>query len=1004
MTKVYFKKLSFVICIALTAALTFGSISESWANNSNTNMYQAQLDVKGKVVDSNGAPIVGASVAIDGTTKGDITDGNGQFTIARVAANSTVTVSFIGYDTKTVAAAQNLTITLNEAVDVLDEVVVVGYGTQKKESLTGSLHVIGGEELENITATSVENMLTGKVPGVYVSPGTSVGETGSIIIRGKSTINGSTDPLWVVDGVIVGSNAGTINADDIESMSVLKDAASTAIYGSQGANGVILITTKAAKSGQFTVTAGAKVGVTTVNSGNYSVMNGSELYDYFSSFSNQEAISFPRWNSDLRDSDFSWWDLATRTGVIQEYNVSVSGGTDKISSYFSGSVYDEIGAIKGYDYTKYNFRLKQEYKPYDFLTIKPSISGGVTDTEDRQYSVSSMYYNLPWDSAYDEDGNITENYSSSWVNSNSTNYLYDLQYNYGTSSSKTIMANLDFDVKLTDELTFSSINNYKWGGYIYRYYEDSQSSSASGVDGRVTQSQYDYNRRYTNQILRYSKQIGDHDISALAAYEFNDYHYENLYATGTGIISGLSAMDATALAESVSGGISEWAVQSVLFNASYSYKYKYLAQVSFRRDGASNFGVNARYGNFYSISGGWNIEKEDWFNVNKIDALKLRVSYGMNGNRPSALYPSYDLYSASGVSYNGESGLLYSQAGNEDLTWETSHTFNIGADFTAFNNRLWGSLDYYKQITDGLLFSVPVSGVTGVTSIYSNVGAVENNGVELSIGGELIRKKDFSWTVDFSISHNSNVVKELYDGCEEIINGGGSGAAGGASRLITPGLDCDTWYLKEWAGVDTETGAPTWYTTADDGSREVTFNYADADYVAQDSSYHPDFYGSLNTSFRYKKVDFGAVFGYSVGGTIYNYARTEYDSDGTYTDRNQMNLMDDWSRWEEPGDVATHPVATYNNSSQSGSASTRFLEDGSYLKLRSLSVGYTTSFPKMNLKTVRFAFTGENLFTLTEYSGVDPELAPVSGSVGGEVTTSIYPSTRKYMFSINITL
>ena len=338
---------------------------------------------------------------------------------------------------------------LKEDSQSLDEVIVVGYTTQRKESLTGAMTNIKNDKLKDITTPSVENMLNGKVPGVYVAPGSGQpGSTGAVVIRGQASLSGTTSPLWVIDGVIVGSSAGELNPSDIESMTILKDAASTAIYGSEGANGVIVVTTKKGKEGKMTINAGVKLGISRLTTGNLEVMNGAELYDYYKSFQNANEIAFPRWNEDLRNSNFDWWDLATHTGFTQDYHLSIAGGSEKIRSYFSLGYYDEDGAIRGYDYKRYSFRFNTDYKPYHWLTIKPAISGSRRDIEDKQYSVTAMYSMLPWDSPYDENGELVPHHYSGWVNTQSTNYLLDLDYgNYGESTNHEFMGNFDFDVK-----------------------------------------------------------------------------------------------------------------------------------------------------------------------------------------------------------------------------------------------------------------------------------------------------------------------------------------------------------------------------------------------------------------------------------------------------------------------------------------------------------------------------------------------------------------------------
>ncbi len=985
--------------------------SHSFENKVEANQTTQQtIKVSGIVIDAmTGEAVIGANVIVKGTTNGTVTDYDGKFSLD-VPANSILLVSYIGYlSTEILAGDTPMEIKLKEDTQSLEEVVVVGYGMQKKESLTGALQTLNNEKLTNITTPSVQNMIAGKAPGVLVAPGDGrPGSEGRIVIRGKTSINGTTDPLYVIDGVIVGNGSeyASLNPSDIETMTILKDAASTAIYGSQGANGVILITTKKAKAGDnLIVSASAKLGFNKLSNGNVEMMNGAELYDYFKSFSNQEMITFPRWNENLRNADFDWWKLAAQTGVAQDYNVSVSGGSEKLKSYLSVGYYNEEGAVKGYEYDRYTFRFRSEYKPYSFLTIKPLISGSRRDIDNREYNVRAMYKNLPWDSPYMDDGTFTPHRSSTWVNNSNTNYLLDLQWNFTKSVTYSFIGNFDFDVKINDWLTFSSVNSFNFDQWQEQVYEDPRSNSGLGVNGRLKETIDTRTRRYTNQLLRLNKTFDKHVVTGLAAYEFNDYRYKRVGAIGTGFISGLQILDVTSKPEKTSGQIEEDAMQSFIFRGTYAYDNKYLFEASFRRDGASNFGDNAKYGNFFSMSGGWNIHREQFMeNYTWIDLLKLRASYGSTGNRPTSRYPQYNLYSVNEVynRYNENPGAFINQIGNRNLTWEKTFTLGVGLDIGLFG-RFRAGFDYYDKSTDNILFSVPVSAYTGVTHIWQNIGSMNNSGFEMTLGADIVKNKDWFWSIDMNLGTNRNRVEKLYGDLKQIVQTNIGGPAGSIARVIKPGHNLDTWYTREWAGVNPETGAPQWYKTNDKGERVITGKYAEANQVILGTS-TPDFFGGFSTTAAWKNIDLNAVFTYSVGGELYNYSRQEYDSDGTYTDRNQIKLRDGWKRWEKSGDIATHPKPAYNNKSKANNVSSRYIEKGDYLKLRSLMIGYNFSLPQVS--HLRLFFSAENLFTITSYSGVDPEL-PVkhdTGAITNVAGPDVYPATRKFMFGLNITL
>ena len=1008
-------KVSMLVCASILAA------NAAYANYPTSNelltVTQQTGKIKGTIVDSKtGEPVIGASVKVKGTKLAAVTDLNGEFEL-NTHANATLQISYVGFKETEVKASNGMKISLEEDTESLEEVVVVGYGTQKKESLTGAMANIKGEKLKDITSATVENMLNGKVSGVYVAPGSGrPGSTGAIIIRGQTSINGATAPLWVVDGVIVGNSAGDLNPDDIETMTVLKDAASTAIYGSEGANGVVVVTTKQAKHEKMSISLSAKAGLSTLNRGNLEMMDGAEFYDYYKSFQNVESVNFPRWNEDLRNSNFDWFKLAKKTGSTQDYNLTLNGGSQNIQSMFTLGYFKEEGAVKGYDMNRYSTRIKVVYKPYEWLTIKPNISGSRTNDKDKQYSVGAMYSMMPWDSPYDENGNLVPNNYDGWVNSKATNYLNDLAAgNYSTSTTYDLSGGLDFDIKIAPWLTFSSVNNYSYYNSQTHGYYDPKSSSGEGVNGRTTEYNYTSTRRYTNQLLRFKKSWGKHNVNALLAYEFNDYEmkYTDVYATG--FISGFEDFMTAAKPEMANGYRTAWAKQSYFTQWRYDYDSRYYGELSLRRDGRSNFGSNNRYGNFFSVSGAWNINNESWFKADWVDQLKLRAAFGSVGNVPTSLYPSYSLYSV-GATYNENPGALISQIGNKDLTWEKTYTTGVGVDASFWQNRLHATLDYYIKNTSNILYQVPVTGLVGVTSIWKNIGKMRNTGIELTVGGDIIRTKDLTWNVTANISHNSNELRDLYKQrdangnyvVKPVLISDGTSIAGTAQRILEIGEPVDTYYMKEWAGVNPEDGKPQWYMDDANGNKVVTDSYSKASYYKCGKA-SPDVYGSFSTSLFYKNFDLQANFGYSLGGQIYSYYRQEFDSDGAYAgDRNQMKLQKGWSRWEKPGDIATHPRAMYNNQDKGNLASSRYLESSDYLKLRSLTLGYNFDLKKYGIQTLRLSVSGENLFTITDYSGVDPELPAGTNdkgvlSVTSTGGTSVYPAVRKFMLGVNLT-
>ena len=964
---------------------------------------QKTMKIQGFVVDGmTNDPIIGANVIVKGTLNGTSTGLDGDFEL-EIPEGVVLEISYIGYlKSEVKAKAGKMLIKLKEDTQALDEVVVVGYGVQKKESLTGALQVVSSEKLLDVTTSDVTTLLSAKAPGVWVgSGGGQPGAEGNVLIRGKSTINGSAAPLWVVDGVIMGEDAGQLNPNDIESISVLKDAASTAIYGSKGANGVIMVTTRQARTGKAVISVNAKWAATNLVKGNMKMMNGSQLYDFFQQYTNQEAITFTGYNESLRDKNYDWWKNGSQTGFAQEYNISISGGSENMKTYLSAGLYDETGAVKGFDFRRYTLRYNMNYQVNDWLTLKPKFSAARREANDSQHSLEAMYTNLPWDSPYTEDGNLIQQYiPTSWVAQDKNNYLYDLQWNYKKSTRHEASINVDFDIKLTDWLTFASVNNYRYMTNVLKDYTDPRSSGGESVDGIIRDRNNNTVFLYTNQLLRFNKDFGNHMLNGVFAYEWNTKRYETADQSTQGFAPGFSVAAVGATPRAVTGSLTEYAVQSLLFNANYSYNHRYLAQFSFRRDGASNFGVNAKYGNFFSISGGWNIHQEDFFNFDWVQQLKIRVSYGSVGNRPMDDYPQYMLYKAN-LKYDANPGAMLNQLENKELTWEKTYTAGIGLDVMLFD-RLSLNLDLYSKKTADLLYQVPIPGVVGVASLWQNVGQVNNKGVEFSVAYDILNNKDLKWNVSANIAKNRNKIAKLYGNGDPItVSNGGADKTGILDKRMEVGYDLDSWYGAEWAGVDPQTGDPQWYYTTENGMREKTNNYS----LAQTSkvilgSMTPNFFGGFGSEFAWNNLTVSAN---SVGGKIFSYNRTVYDSDGAYPTYNQQIMLDSWSRWQKPGDVATHPNLVYGNTSNSSKPSSRQLENASYLRMRVLTVGYLLPWKIPHVNGVRINVSGENLFTITGFSGPDPEMINTTdGRVGAFVNA--YPQTRKFLLSLNVTL
>lgn len=977
----------------LAALMCIGGITPTIGAGSPTvAIVQNQTTVKIIVVDPSGMPLPGATIKVVGSDKGTTTNANGEATIT-AKANASIECSFIGMQKQTIAinGQSTIKVALTEDNQKIEEVVVVAYGTQKKTSVTGSVSTLKSDKLKDVTTPNIGNMLQGKVAGVVVTNASGEpGSTPSIIIRGKGSLNQAVEPLWVVDGIV---GAISPNPNDIENITVLKDASATALYGSRGANGVIMVTTKKGKSGASKISASAVYGTNTLSMGNFELMNSKELYDYQKAFNNQ-----PWFNEDLLKTDTDWFDLSTHTGSTQNYNVAYSSSSDKSNNYISGDFYTEDGAVKGKEFSRYSARWNNDYKVSKWFTIRSKVAGNYSEDEDRQHSLYNMFLYLPWDKPYNADGSVRSGKEDDWLGRDMNNYLYDLQWNYGKSRTLSASASVGFDVTITDYLKFESNNSINHYINNSMSYTDKNSTSGESDEGSLYNYSYWDDTKFTNQLLKFNKAFGAHRVDALLGYEYSRNKYDWFDATGAGIPSGYEVLNVTAKAKSVSGNKSAWAIQSYLFNANYMYNDRYMAQFSARRDGSSKFGEDKRYGNFFTLSAGWNVHNEAFFAPLKkyITTMKLRASYGSVGNTPNGNYSHLGLYSLK--FYNGSPAFFPAQYGNRNLTWEKAYSTNFAIDMRLFD-RVDLNIDLYDKDTKDLLYYVTFPSVSGYDGQYQNIGALRNRGVEITVNANIINKKDFFWNADFNIGFNKNEITKLYNG-KSVISG---------LKRLEEGYDMDTWYMREWAGVNPENGSPQWWKDVKDANgnvtgREKTSSYSAATLYRLNFSASPDFSGGFGTTIGYKGLTLAANFGFLYGNKIYHSARELYDNDGGYSTYNSMKLYDGWKRWEKPGDIATHPKAVEGGNNQAFKSSSRYLEDGSFLKLRNVTLSYnipSNIVKKVKLNGAKVYISGDNLLTLTDFSGIDPE---VGTSNSGNSGASAYPMVKKVVFGINIDL
>ena len=988
---------------------------------------QAKVKVKGTVVDETGEPMIGVAVKVLANNTGTITDLEGKFSV-EAPLGGAIQISFIGYKTVTVkASSEPISVTLKEDSQQLDEVVVVGYGSQKKVNVTGSVSMVDSKVIESRPVQNVSQALQGVVPGLNMSVGNSGGALDSslsINIRGAGTIGegSSGSPLVLIDGIEGDMN--TVNPNDIENISVLKDAASSSIYGARASFGVIMITTKSGKSGKTRVNYSGNVRfsdaiqipemvdsytfaqyfnrantndggglvfdeaalerIKNYQTGKYTDPNTPEYYG-------AKAGNDGKWQNYTGSfANTDWFKEASKPGLYTNANITYTGSSGRMRSFVMADYYREEGAIKDFTLDRFTFRSNNDVKFTDRFTMSTKISGSLSRTDSQQRSVYNTYLYLPWDFPYNEDGSIRSGQEQDWRGRDGINDMYDLQWNWSRSKKLTVDGTINFNYQITDWLRFESNNYIRYISNRSESYTDKRSRSGQSDKGSLSNSNSLLTKQFTNQMIRFEKSFGKHKVNALGAYEYTRHFYESTSAEGRGIQPGREILDVTTGIKSIGGYKDAIATQSALFNANYDYDNRYMGQVSYRMDESSCFGKNNRMGHFFTVSGGWNIQNETFFESlrESVNQLKVRVSYGSLGNTPGAYYGHYPLYSS--MMYNDEVAYFPSQMGNADLSWEKCYTTNIGID-ARFFDRFGVTIDLYNKNTSDLLYYAPLPNISGYTGQYKNVGAINNKGLEISLNADVIRTSKFQWTSDFNIGFNRNRVTELYGGKPELK---------GLKRL-EEGRDMDEWYLREWAGVDPANGSPLWYTTDGNGKRTTTDSYNKADRVYCGSA-APKFTGGWMNSFSYKGFTLTANFDFVYGNLLYNQSRELLDSDGAYADYNSMKLKSGWKRWEKEGDIATHPKAINGGNKNSNKSSSRYLEKGNYFSLRNLSLGY--SIPeklcgKLGLQRVNVSCSADNLFTLTPFSGVSPQLS--DSSTDGYAGT-IYPLSRRIVLGLNV--
>ena len=1003
----------------------------------------AQNTVTGSVKDAvTGEPLVGVGVLVS-TGGGAVTDLDGNFSV-KAGNDATLTFSLLGYSdvVEPVNGRSIIEVFMKEDVNFLDEVVVMGYTTQKKNELSSSVVSLRSEELLDNSTPDLGNMIQGKAAGVVVMNASGMpGEAAQIRIRGTGSISASADPLYVVDGIA----GGTFNPNDVESVTILKDASATALYGASAAGGVIVITTKSAKDRNRTeVNVKASAGIKQAISGRYHPMDSKELYETQRMMMSKNSFEAQRPES-LLEQDYDWYGNIFKKGIVQDYYASVSGIAGRINYFASIDHYDEEGSLIGTAYDRNSARVNLSAPIGEQVTLNlrlgynRSHSTSYTDWKD----IANAYNGMPWDNPFDENGNplaigLPEAAGVVWYGKEQYNPFHTLLYNSSQSWGEDIVADVQLVWNITDWLSFTSNNRLGSSNWNDKTYLDSRSNTEAKNIGKLSQGSGRGWSAGLTELLKFHKNFDAHALSSIIGYEVGWGHTENMGGSGINMPTGMQALNSvSATGVGIYGSDYSYAAWAVLAQAQYSFKERYVATASIRYDRTYKFAPLARGGFFPGVSAAWIISKEPFMeNLRAFDLLKLRAGYGVTGNSDIEPFLYQDSFATSNT-YNDKVVAVAERMANDHLGWESAHMASVGLDMRLLD-RINLTVDLYSTDNKNLLLDVPQAPSTGFTKYTANIGTVNNKGIEIAADADIIKSKDFRWNLGLNFGLNRNTVVYLPNGAFR--RGFGTPMV---EQIVSEGCDIYTWYMPEWAGVDPKNGDPLWWTYEKEtnekgmplyyvldergnpteekstektlypvytGNRETTNVYDKADYRMAGSA-TPKFTGGMSTSLTWRNWTLGANLHFVYGNMVYNGARNTIDSDGSYIDYNMMSIDNGlgWVRWD-PNDKSTHEIATHprpkqNGNKKSNSVSTRYLEDGSFIRLKNVTLAYNINKPlfKGFVSGGRIYFTADNVYTFTKFSGADPEvrLEGTSWSLAGMFNNN-YPVPRSFIFGVDL--
>jgi TonB-linked SusC/RagA family outer membrane protein len=927
--------------------------------------------ITGKIVDEKQNPVAGASIQAKNTQIAALSGSDGSFSIQLPPGTDTIIVSYVGYFTQELRAANPSTITLQLKDGSLSEVQIIAYGSVARTDLTGSAATIKANELEDKPFSSVDKTLQGSVAGLYsASSSGAPGSLAGVILRGYGSLANSGFALWVIDGAIatIGDNSqqstssnalSSLNPADIESVTVLKDAATTAIYGSRAANGVILITTKKGKAGNTRVQLSAEAGandiaykpsnkpVTSLQSQTLfreAVINAGDATDNTGADAFiANAIGF---SGDYTKTNTDWLNTVSRTGSQSQYNLSMSGGDSKTKFYASGGWYDQDGTTIATGFKRYSGAFNLQHQANDKFKLSVALSGSAVkqfipaNGTAAENPVFAQHFLLPWYTPYNQDGSLRVNDSQGEFLSPGliSNPLAIAQENKSEFKQNTIRGNVSAEYKLFDNLTFTAQYSAEYFDLIEDLYKNPNYGTAYPKGFGLSTDQHIFDWTFTN-IADYHHAIGkDNYFDAKLGYEAYDQSVDLLQALGFGFPPNTSLQYLGSAASAIpdnNSGINSNSTNSIFTTADFNILDRYILSGSLRRDGSSRFGEDHKWGNFFSVGGAWNLSKEAFLKDDPfVYALKLRASYGQTGNQQIGDYTALTTFGY-GFSYGGNPGSALTNVGNPNLTWEKCSMLDIGLDFSFFKNNLGGTIDYYSRDNSNLIEAVPLSLTTGVNSLATgnntqnrNVGALYNRGVEITLNGQPVHTKQFTWNIGVNMAHNTSRVTKLYRGDPITIN----------NFELAVGHTLE-YFMPIWAGVNPKDGTPAWYTDA--SKTQVTGDYNSAKYsFTGRTDINPKYIGSLTNTFTYKRLSLQVQFYFLFGNDVQDQAGSLAYSEGS-----QFGIFNQLSReltaWQKPGDKTDVPQLIWGTGNHSSNAlSTRFLYSGDYARLRNVLLEY----------------------------------------------------------------